>query len=151
MKKTILVILVVICAGFTVNAQRKATTNAHAIGLRLDYGAEISYQHGLGSNRIEADLGWWNNGFSITGVYHWVFNIDGGFNWYVGPGASLKFYNDNSDDGSGVGLGIGGQIGIEYNFDFPLQLSLDARPMWDVLYSGGGFHDWVALGIRYKF
>jgi hypothetical protein len=51
----------------------------------------------LGSNRLELDLGWRNrndyknNGYDdntikLTALYQWVWNIDGGFNWYAGVG-----------------------------------------------------------------
>ncbi|MCR9171877.1 MAG: hypothetical protein NXI10_05260 [bacterium] len=152
-----------------------------AIGLRLgatNYGngAEISYQHGFSEkNRLELDLGMRaNNHYSvlgISGIYHWKWNIDGGLNWYIGPGAQLAFFShrdnfhghgnghghDHDDDfeESGMLLFIGGQIGIEYDFNehgVPIQLSLDGRPMWGLLstyYSGPGYGG--ALGIRYTF
>jgi hypothetical protein len=45
-----------------------------------------------------------------------------------------------------------GNLGIEYNFDIPLMLSLDIRPE---LYFGDDFgNDFgpdIALGIRYQF
>jgi hypothetical protein len=137
----------------------------NAIGLRLGdsdgFGAEISYQRALGdNNRLEADLGLrsGNNydGFKLAAIYQWVWNIDGGFNWYAGAGGGLGSYSfDNDipglDDDSETFLFVAGDIGIEYNFDIPLQLSLDARPEL-------GFGDYrddldfdIALGIRYRF
>ena len=71
----------------------------NAIGLRLGdsdgFGAEVSYQRALGdNNRLEADLGWrtGNNydGFKLAGLYQWVWNIDGGFNWYAGVGGGCS-------------------------------------------------------------
>ncbi|MEX1003023.1 MAG: hypothetical protein WDZ35_12975 [Crocinitomicaceae bacterium] len=156
---------------FAFSAQSQV--NPHAIGLRFNgghyggghYGAEISYQHGFGeSNRLELDLGWrshrWWSQMAITGIYHWVWNITGGLNWYIGPGAQLGFYRDRgyyNDVDDHISLAIGGQIGIEYDFskhDVPLQLSLDARPMWDIFWrydDNGAFGYGAAFSLRYIF
>lgn len=138
----------------------------NALGLRIGdndgFGGEISYQRGLSSNnRLEFDLGWRNSkdvdAFKLVGLYQWVWNIDGGFNWYAGAGAGVGSwsYNINGIDESGSFVLAAGDIGIEYNFDFPLQLSLDFRPE---LYFGGDYSDFrddfgpdIALGIRYRW
>lgn len=141
----------------------------NALGLRLGdndgFGGELSYQRGLGSNnRLELDLGWrdsrYYDAIKLTGLYQWVWNIDGGFNWYAGVGGGLGSYEidddsryyDNDDD-SGTFLFIAGDIGIEYVFDIPLQVSLDFRPE---IYFGDDFRDDdfgpdIALGVRYTF
>ena len=135
----------------------------NAIGLRLGdsdgFGAEVSYQRALGdNNRLEADLGWrtGNNydGFKLAGLYQWVWNIDGGFNWYAGVGGGLGSYSydlPNVNDDSETFVFAAGDVGIEYDFDIPLLLSLDFRPEF-------GFGDYrddldfdIALGIRYQF
>jgi len=129
MKKTITLLLLSLIA---VSAYAQDISD-HAIGLRLGdgdgYGAEITYQRALGdNNRLEIDLGIESgddfNGFKATGIYQWVWNIDGGFNWYAGAGGGLGTADRDNDD-SGVFLLAAGQVGIEYNFDIPLQLSLD--------------------------
>ncbi|MCD2258970.1 hypothetical protein [Psychroserpens luteolus] len=160
MKKLFLLALALI--GFTtVNAQDIAD---NAIGLRLGdsdgFGAEISYQRALGdNNRLELDLGLrsGNNydGFKLAGLYQWVWNIDGAFNWYAGAGGGVGSYSfdnvPNGADDSETFIFVAGDIGIEYNFDIPLQLSLDARPELGF----GDFRDDldfdIALGIRYRF
>ncbi|MBL7560726.1 hypothetical protein JAO71_13035 [Olleya sp. YSTF-M6] len=133
----------------------------NAIGLRLGdsdgFGAEISYQRALGdNNRLEVDLGWRSgdafDGFKLAGLYQWVWVLDGDFNWYAGVGGgvgSYSFENNAIDDETFIFAA--GDIGIEYNFDFPLQLSLDFRPEL-------GFGDYsddldfdIALGVRYRF
>ena len=65
------------------------------------------------------------------GTYQWVWNIDGGFNWYVGCRCRYWYWNYTTlgikDNGSFVLAA--GDIGIEYNFsEAPIQLSLDFRP-----------------------
>lgn len=136
----------------------------NALGLRLGdsdgFGAEISYQRAIASaNRLEFDLGWRDNNnfdaFKLTGLYQWVFPLDGSFNWYVGAGGgigSVDFENDAYDDGAFIFAA--GDIGIEYNFNIPLLLSLDFRPEIGL----SGYDDFdddlefdIALGIRYQF
>lgn len=138
----------------TIFSSTNAQDVSKAIGARLGMGAEFSYQHALSdANRLEFDLGlggWDHGGFSLSGLYHWVFNIDNGLNWYVGPGAQIGSVWSKNE--YAFGIGIAGQIGIEYNFDFPLQLSLDWRPSWSIIPSGHGFgYDGVAVGVRYRF
>ncbi|WBU90912.1 hypothetical protein [Cellulophaga omnivescoria] len=131
----------------------------NAIGLRIGdndgFGGEISYQRHLGeNNRLEFDLGWRDSNdvdaFKLVGLYQWVMPLDGNFNWFVGAGAGIGSFDAGDNDGT-FAL-VAGDIGIEYNFDFPLILSLDMRPEL-------GFNDDysddldldIALGIRYQF
>lgn len=151
---------------FVLSFHSVSQVNSHAIGARLDgshyghFGGEISYQLGLGDkNRLELDLGWRNHrrhnwshmGLSV--IYHWVWNITAGLNWYVGPGAQIGWFDDRDPfDDDYLGLAIGGQLGLEYDFNthgVPIQLSLDIRPMWNFLGWYGGFGYGSALGIRY--
>ncbi len=163
MKRLICTAVLIAGTVFLSNAQ---SISKNALGLRLGdsdgFGAEISYQRALGgeNNRLELDLGIRDgkhyNAFQLTGIYQWVWNIDGGFNWFAGPGAGIGFYNfDNDgsgDDGpSNTYVFLAGDVGIEYNFDIPLMVSLDFRPEFGF----DDFHDDVdfdiALGIRYQF
>ncbi|NHF60043.1 hypothetical protein FK220_011865 [Flavobacteriaceae bacterium TP-CH-4] len=143
----------------------------HALGLRLGdsdgFGAEISYQKQIKrTNRLELDLGWRDSrnydAFKLAGLYQWVLPIDGGFNWYYGFGGGLgsvdfepRFRDDEPfDPDGGLFIFAAGDIGIEYNFDFPLLLSLDFRPEIGLI----GYNDFsdnfdfdIALGVRYQF
>lgn len=146
----------------TVQAQQ---ISKHALGLRLGdddgFGAEISYQLGLSeNNRLELDLGWrdfdFGDAIKFTGVYQWVFNIDKGFNWYVGPGGGLVFvdYDTNIpgfNNDSETYVFLAGDIGIEYNFDFPLLISLDFRPEIGFGDNDDDLDFDLGLGIRYQF
>lgn len=140
----------------------------NALGLRIGdndgFGGEVSYQRGLGdNNRLELDLGWRDSkhydAMKIVALYQWIWNIEGGFNWYAGAGGGLgtysfkKDYDYPGDDDSGTFLLLAGDIGIEYVFDIPLQLSLDFRPE---LYFGDDFRNDnfgpdIALGVRFTF
>ncbi|MBR9845833.1 MAG: acyloxyacyl hydrolase [Algicola sp.] len=161
MKRILLVAIAFLGITAISNAQ---DISDNAIGIRLGdsdgFGAEISYQRALGgNNRLELDLGLrsGNNydGFKLAGLYQWVWHLDGNFNWYAGAGGGIGSYSfDNVPrgfDDSETFLFLAGDIGIEYNFDIPLQLSIDARPEF-------GFGDYrddldfdIALGIRYRF
>jgi hypothetical protein len=129
MKKTTLTIVMACIAIFIVQAQ----STQKNIGLRFGPTAEISYQHPLSDvNRVEIDLGTSRTVFSLNGIYHWTNDLSDwadGLSWYYGPGATLGFvrYN-NIQDVSRLALGVVGQIGLEYNFNFPLQLTADFRP-----------------------
>jgi len=139
----------------------------HALGLRLGdsdgFGAEISYQKSITTtNRIEVNLGLRDsrnyNAFKLAGLYQWVRPIEGGFNWYYGAGGGLGSVNfaniPNDDDTGGLFIFAAGNIGIEYDFDIPLVLSLDFRPELGLVgYDGfsDNFDFDIGLGIRYQF
>ncbi len=162
MKKLILSAFMLVGLAFSSQAQ---DISKNALGLRLGdsdgFGGEVSYQRGIkNNNRLELDLGWRNSNnvdaIKIAGLYQWVWNIDGGFNWYAGVGGGVGTWNYDykgiSD--SGTILFAAGDIGIEYNFDIPLQLSLDMRPELyfdSENYRDDSFGPDIALGIRYKF
>ena len=161
MKKTLLVVLAVVGFAFSAHSQGIAE---NALGIRVGdndgIGTEINYQRALNdNNRLEFGLGW-NSGkkvdvFKLTALYQWVFVLDGNFNWYVGAGGGVgqvnfdvDFDGDNDDETFFFGAG---DIGIEYDFDIPLLISLDFRPEI-------GFGDFrsdldfdIALGLRYQF
>ena len=164
MKKLIFTVTMLIGLAFSAQAQ---DISKNALGLRLGdndgFGGEISYQRGLSSNnRLEFDLGWRNSknvdAFKLAGLYQWVWNIDGGFNWYAGVGGGVGSwsFDNNQVSESGTFVFAAGDIGIEYNFqEAPIQLSLDFRPE---IYFGGDYSDFrdgfgpdIALGIRYRW
>ncbi len=155
--KTFFTSIVVIFA-FTFSTQAQDISK-NAIGLRIGdsdgLGAEVSYQRHLkDNNRLELDLGWRDSNnveaFKLVGLYQWIMNIDGGFNWFIGAGGGIGAFDAGEVDG--IYALIAGDIGIEYNFNIPLILSLDFRPEF-------GFNDDfsddvnldIALGIRYQF
>ena len=167
MKKLFVSAVMLLGLAFSAQAQ---DISKNALGLRLGdndgFGGEISYQRGLSKkNRLELDLGWRNSdhidAFKLAGLYQWVWNIDGGFNWYAGVGGGIGSWSydgpGDPDPDGGTFLFAAGDIGIEYNFDVPIQLSLDLRPE---LYFGDNRDDFdgydnfgpdIALGIRYRF
>jgi hypothetical protein len=179
MKKILLSAIVLIGLAFSAQAQN---ISKNAIGLRIGdndgFGAEVSYQRKLSEgNRLELDLGlrnrsYYNRGHDyyydtsavkLVGLYQWVWNINGGFNWYAGVGGGIGSYNNRGNrvdnygyaDSGIFGLAAG-DIGVEYNFDFPLQISADFRPEvgFGDYYDNnnlGVFGPDVAIAARWRF
>ena len=156
MKKIILI--AALALGFVVTA----VAQPRAIGARLGYGAEVSYQHTLGNNFIQADLGLMGFGANINAnaTYNWMlaqpqWTDRGEWGVYAGPGAGLGLGWLNG--ASYFNIGVVGMVGLEYTFWFPLQLSIDLRPQIGCVFvpnAGAGlyFDSWCpALSVRYRF
>lgn len=162
MKKTAYLSLILLLTFTAIHAQR---VSSNAIGLRIGdsdgFGTEVNYQRVLSEvNRLEFGLGWKSNrefsSFKLTGLYQWVWVLEGNFNWYAGAGGGVGQidFDDNFAPArldNETFVFAAGDIGIEYNFNIPLLLSLDFRPEL-------GFGDYrddldfdIALGIRYQF
>ena len=153
-----------------------ALAQPRAIGGRLGHSWGASYQHSFGEkNMLQADLDllgyWW--GIQGTVTYDWLFPIHTwelcSMNWYAGVGAGAGYrygwrgwsrWDQHHWGWNGYGFaGVAGMIGVECNFKFGLQLSVDWRPLigptfnkygvgyfWEGLYAGA-----VGFGVRYKF
>ncbi|MDX1446884.1 hypothetical protein [Lishizhenia sp.] len=152
--KKMLVVLAFLAGGIGVASAQNYNT---AVGLRFgSYGdGAINLKHMLGgSNAIEATLGGGRYHLFLEGLYEWNFDLGSGFNWYLGAGAHAFLWNDNHpvkyyEDG--FALGARGVIGIEYTFDFPLNLALHTGPRIGII-NGPGYAGWGgSLAIRYAF
>jgi hypothetical protein len=165
--KILKTLLLLVCLGCASTAFSQEISE-HAIGLRLGdsdgFGAEISYQKSISRyNRIELDLGWrdhrYYDAFKLAGIYQWVHELDGDFNWFYGFGGGLGNVDfdaipNNVDIDDGLFVFAAGNVGVEYNFDIPLLLSLDFRPEVGLVgYDGfsDNFDFDIALGVRYQF
>lgn len=189
MKKSLLLIAVMAFVGAAT-----AVAQPRAIGGRLGLDPQVSYQHGFGeSNMLSVDAGFVNIFRGVQGAvtYDWInpfgasfeniWEHKGEWNWYMGVGAGtgVSFRGNTYINGERLFesisyIGVAARVGVEYNFWFPLQLSVDYRPVF-----GPGFHTsriggersthtyfygsgqidnnaavWVAalaLSVRYKF
>jgi len=148
MKKVIAILVAALAFAAVASAQPRA------LGVRGGwnghFGGEISYQHSLGNNFAEFDLGMYGHGFNITGIYDFVFANAGIVNFYAGPGLTLMLANVGGE--FAYAGGISGQLGFEFETGIPLNISIDWRPTCWLL--GGNAHfDWegFALGLRYRF
>ena len=176
MKKAILTFAAVVVLGGMAFSQISLGGRFYS-GLSTGFEASLLYDMGQ-NTRIEADLGasfgvmskkydavnvlgnhYTYTGYpayhvvTATGSYQWTFDIIKGFGWFVGPAAQIGF-GSNSDGDFYMRLAAGAQGGVQYKFDFPMQVSLDVRPMIDFIHLADPrslFDLGVAAGIRYCF
>ena len=151
MKKILLVAAMVL--GFAA----AAAAQPRAVGVRGGLGFGVSYQHSLGANFIDADVSL-AGGVNVSGTYNWMLaqpQWTGRGEWgvYAGPGAALGL---GFGEASYMNVGVAGEVGLEYTFWFPLQLSVDVRPELGLVSAGGvstfGLWGWYpTLAVRYRF
>ncbi len=155
MKKFVLTLCLSICIISLYSQPR-------TIGLRFGYDNGITYQHTVGGkNAVTIDAGYVAfNGIQATVTHDWMFPITswtkaGAWNWFAGVGAGVS-YMDYRD---ALSAGIAGRLGVEYNFEIPLQLAFDWRPVLGptffmeekfVGYSGAEMAGF-AFAVRYRF
>ncbi|MBQ3174597.1 MAG: hypothetical protein IJB58_01330 [Bacteroidales bacterium] len=154
MKRFLLVAVLSILSLSAANAQG-GNGYRNAIGIRGGYGAEVSYQrYIIPEGRIEATMGANRYGFSVEGMYQWMFDFPastaGIWQWYAGAGLGMGGWT-NDDFKHGFAVGVLAQIGIEYSFNIPLMLSLDYRPGIYFVPNTSFDYTGLALGVRYCF
>jgi len=168
--RKLIVAVVVVCSmvGMEVKAQSQYN---NAIGLRMGSSGGIegahndmfvTFKHFLDkSDAIELMAGAHSFGksFGFSGLYERHFGLDwgtDGFDWYVGGGFSLGFWNDytynhnhnpfDDHNHNAFYLGVSGIIGLEYTIPgIPLNFSIDAKPT--IGYRTVGV--WGAGSVRY--
>lgn len=143
-----------------------AFAQPRAIGGRVGYNTEFSYQHSLNEGLyVDMTAGgylfntYWGHA-DLTATFDWIWNIKGIWNWFVGPGAGVGFgfgsYYKQYDI-MPFQVNVGGQIGFEWAFGIPLNLTVDWRPMINVLgFNNTYYTPWNGLfnfgvGVRYRF
>lgn len=158
MKKILMIAFSALCLAAVASAQPKA------LGGRIgNYGLDISYENYVGgaSDFLEFELGlddaFSTSAFHFDGVYnfmiaHPTWTTQGQWGFYAGPGASVAVW-DNGKDENVVYAGILGNVGLEYMFDIPLQLSVSLRPR--IMFGDGKVRDngllTLGIGVRYLF
>ena len=183
MKKVFALIALIVMTAGVAMAQPKA------IGARIGYNFEASYQHEIISGMLEIDAGItpfiFSKGIEYTSdgdviehsysygrvqamiLYDWFVNITPDLYWYIGAGVGVSWgygdffelprYNKHGDlvTFRRLGLPVAAQIGLEYDFSIPLNLSLDWRPTVNLfgLRHGDLTSNLlnVAIGVRYRF
>lgn len=145
-----------------------AAAQPRAIGVNLGYGIDLSYQHAIGdANMIDLSVNVpMFDGIGASATFDWVnpfgtaipWNNQGEWNWSLGAGLGAGIYGFKYPT---IYAGVVGHVGVEYNFWFPLQLSLDYRPNIGIYYATAtdnkplgfntqGFYG-ITLGVRYLF
>lgn len=166
MKKKLLLLVTL-----AVTSIAAAYAQPRAIGIRQGWGTEFSYEHSLGQNMLSLDFGLVGyHGLEAVVTYDWIdpfgakvpWNERGEWHWYMGVGGGVAWLW-GALPYFGMSLGAAGRFGIEYDFWFPLQLSLDWRPVVGPVFLGAdggaavGFNtpgliaSAISLGVRYKF
>ena len=160
MKRIFLVILIAILTVLSAKSQPKS------FGLRLGNDGQLSYEHNAGdpADFFEFDLGMqfyygYAVGLNAAAAYNFMiaqpdWSEKGQWGFYAGPAAKLGYV------WIGGYLAVGAQVGLEYEFPFPLQLSIDIRPVVGVALDGGSLSIYGAdailgsipcLSVRYRF
>ena len=145
MRKTILTIVFAAVA-FAASAQPRA------LGVRIGVtGIEADYQHDMSKNQfLQGNLGLdygvlagSQPGVKATAIYNFIWarpawTNQGTWAMYAGPGASMGYVYDSAHykvgqeivayKSPGFMLGVCAQVGVEYTFWFPMQVSVDLRP-----------------------
>lgn len=187
MKKIILVIILTTVALTSYGQSRAVGARFGVTGWEADYQHEFvknsflecgfgidSGYLGKGSSAVKADE---KVGIKATGIYNFIWarpawTEKGSWALYAGPGVTTGYVHDDghliADDGvsvisfqsHGFMLGVCAQVGLEYTFWFPLQLSVDLRPTIGLhanKIEGAAFYDNGLLGFtplisaRYRF
>ena len=153
MKKLIVIVLSILTISAVASAQPKA------VGLRGGYGAQLSYEHfsnAFGGDFLEFEVGLSSfNALHAEALVNYALagNAGAGFCFYAGYGAAAGF---NFGENAGINVAAAAQVGIEYTFPVPVQISLDIRPMLGIttaVEKGAGLYlgYYPAFGIRYAF
>ena len=168
MKKFIFLVAVILVSVITAMAQPRA------IGARLGYNTEVSYQHSMSKKtyaQLDAGLYRFGRGAQVVGTYNFIFATPnwtpyGTWEWFagggVGVGVDWRTYWRWTNHYTYVRypalfLGVAGNVGLAFNFEFPLQVAVDFRPMIgpEFLYGSIRFHREglfaPAISARYRF
>ena len=157
MKKS-LFLTILLSLAFAVSA----VAQPRAIGVNIGYGIDLSYQHTVGpSNMVDLNVSIpCFAGIGAEATYDWInpfgtqipWTEKGSWDWEMGVGAAAGILF-----APGFYAGVAGHVGVSYDFWFPLQLSVDWRPVLGVCgasqavgFYGGGLAG-VSLGVRYRF
>ncbi|MFA9390653.1 MAG: hypothetical protein ACERKD_12645 [Prolixibacteraceae bacterium] len=154
MKRVLAIAFVLITSvGFAQNYSTSA-------GLRGGLSNGLTIKHFIGDNTaVEGLLSSRWKGFDLTGLYeihNEAFDVEG-LQWYYGGGAHIGFWNGknvgwaNDTENYSV-IGIDGILGLEYTFsEFPLNVSVDWKPAFNIIGQTGLWGDGGALSLRYIF
>lgn len=153
-QKNLLIVLLLISAGFFSTVHAQAYRNA--FGVRLGYDNGLTLKHFASpSSAFEGILSASPRYFQLTGLYEYQQPFQGapGLDWFVGFGAHLGsvYYKDYK----GSRAMIGGDLiaGLEYVFpSAPFNVTLDWKPTFNF---SNDYNDYwfagLALSLRYTF
>ena len=146
----------------SLNAQDYYTS----VGIRAGLTNGLTVKHYISDiDAIEGTLVIREGGFVLTGLYEYVnefrfdFNTDG-LKWFYGFGAHVGYWSGNVDntignfgdqvEGGVTIIGADGVVGVEYTFEnFPMNISVDWQPTFNLIGNSGWSGDSIALSLRY--
>ncbi|WP_439127574.1 hypothetical protein [Polaribacter sp.] len=145
MKKVLITLSLVFAFSLSSNAQEIANnTIGVKLGNTLFNSLTISYQKKISEkSRLEFNLGSDFEAASFSAGYQRVWALNEDLNWYGGLQAG---YGTGNNDFNG-----GAIIGLEYNFESPILLSIETTPIYITERDGVDFGSGFALGVRYRF
>jgi len=130
------------------------------VGFRLGSYQGITVKHFLNrGSAIEGILATQYNGFYIAGLYEkqqmafdtphldWFYGVGG----HMGSWRAGHNYHWENNGKNYTAIGIDGIIGLEYTFDFPLNIGLDWKPAFNFTSPSGFWGDGIAFSVRYAF
>ncbi|MBQ3607477.1 MAG: hypothetical protein II991_04185 [Bacteroidales bacterium] len=158
MKRFFFTITILLCAAAAFAQPRSAGLRIGATGLDAVYQHTALNKNEFIEGSIGLDFGVKSNaGFKVSGSYNIILarpalTDKGSWAIYAGPAAALgNVYDMVTYDvfgekvkypDNGFMFAVGGQAGIEYNFEgFPIQASIDLRPMVGIHVNDGKFRD----------
>ena len=124
-----------------------AKAQTRAVGISVGPYQAVTFQHMVygTDDFFQLDLGYqvgvpMPGSMRMTATYNMILMqpdwFGGDWNFYVGPGAQL---GTGFRSLKALSLGATCQVGLEYNFDFPLMLSAEVRPTIGICLSSDQF------------
>ena len=97
-------------------------------------------------SRVHANVSF-GDGVGVDAIWDFMYKPlgDAPLNWYAGVGPSAFIHSDY------FGLGASGELGLSYNFDFPMSISADWRPTFWILEDTDFRADGFGINVRYVF
>ncbi len=123
------------------------------VGLVGGFDSGIQVKKYMGANNLDFRGHLHNHGFQVAGLYEWNHDLGSNFTLYYGVGAGLGTWKVSPEHDMGFGLDVEAIVGVEWKLpiSFPLAISLDYRPAFELLPTTGFYAKGFAFGIKYLF
>ncbi len=123
------------------------------VGLVGGFDSGIQVKKYMGANNLDFRGHLHNHGFQVAGLYEWNHDLGSNFTLYYGVGAGLGTWKVTPEHDMGFGLDVEAIVGVEWKLpiSFPLAISLDYRPAFELLPTTGFYAKGFAFGVKYLF
>jgi opacity protein-like surface antigen len=159
MKKLLVVIMILVLSVSFAFAEDMDVKKMDA-GLRGGIRYGVTGRYFMENNAIEALITMRGSGIILTGMYQWhkplVIGEVEGLSWYFGGGVHVGYYSlGDWFARNDISLGLDAIAGVEYDLEplisFPLTVSLDYKPGFDIIGGWAGTFADFAISVRYAF